>query len=241
MSLTFWKTDVLRQKEERGSRKIIYWGVGGGELASCSAGLASLERRGGWKWESRLPPPCSSCLPPWASAEGISLRGKAPGVASSSLQCPAQLFWFVGPDRLSQPHHLLPSRFLGIRKRTHGVAPYPCLALVHLCLRSGLRGSGQAESWDPPAEPWEAIPASPHMPFTGAIEISPETALGILGIFWPPVIWARRVHQGDSFKGFFPRFWWAFLEKKLASGLQDNLQWTHVLQSGCSSSVFTLD
>lgn len=84
--------------------------------------------------------PAAPSLPPQASTEMLSLWEKLP------VLCPAQAFCFMGPDWLSQPHHLRPSLSLGIKKWTHGVAPYPCLTLVYLCRHSGLRGLGQTKS-----------------------------------------------------------------------------------------------
>lgn len=96
--------------------------------------------------------------------------GRKPQVLPEApLQCPAQKFWFMEPDWLSQPYHLLPSWSLGIKKWTHGVAPYRCPALVCLCLHSRLHGSGQDEPWDPSAEPWHRTHASPLTGLANAV------------------------------------------------------------------------
>lgn len=144
--LTFWenwcsqakrgkreqKDDLLRR---RGASEWVKWHHGQLAWPARREGVAGNGRGGFYR-------PAAPALPPRASTEGLSPWEKAPGVASNSLPCPAQAFWVLGPDRLSPPYHLQPSRSLGIKKWTHCVAPYLFLTLVHLCLHSRLHGSG---------------------------------------------------------------------------------------------------
>lgn len=110
------------------------------------------------------------CL--YRQAEEDSLWEKAPHIASSSPQCSAQVFWFMRPDQLSQPCHVLPSWFLSVKKWTH------CVAHIHIQLwfSSVLRRvcGTTAYNWCP----------LEGLLLADTIEISQETALGILGIFW---------------------------------------------------------
>lgn len=146
-SLPFWKTDVLVPKEERGCRKMIYWGEGTYARETDHAQLdwparreaAAGSRRTGWL--------------PWVRSEGLCLWEKALGVASSCLQCPSWSVRFMGPNWLSQRYHLLPPQSLGMKKCTHVIVPYSasnsqCWTTSSFCpLASALRSAWVRANW----------------------------------------------------------------------------------------------
>lgn len=119
-------------KEERGCRKIIYWGEGTYARETDHAQLdwparreaAAGSRRTGWL--------------PWVRAEGLCLWEKALCVASSCLQCPSWSIRFMGPDWLSQHYHFLPPQSLGMKKWTRycPISPIQHSVLNHVQLLS---------------------------------------------------------------------------------------------------------
>lgn len=141
------------------------------------------------------------CL--YRQAEEGSLWEKAPHIASSSPQCSAQVFWFMRPDQLSQPCHVLPSWFLSVKKWTHCVAHIHIQLWVCFCPETCLRSHGiQLVSTGGTAAHWH------HWN-------QPRDCTWHLGDFLGPVAWTSRVHQRGDVK-VFPRFWWAFLRDNVS-------------------------